>query len=314
MDWLRENYDRAAVLAASLFLLLCAVFIFLGANGFDEKFAGLENAPAPNQKIPAGRSAELADVMKRLENPPQWTFSSRSGLFVPERHFIGANGEPATLQNTLLHPPVPNEWLEEFGLPITDPDVLSQDPDGDGFTNLDEWQGHTNPTEKNSHPPYYAVLKLKSFAQEPFPLIFSSSVGDSYAINNVDPTVPTQFLQLGDLIKGTKFKIAHYTEKFTTDKFGTQIDVSELALEQVENHDKVTLVKERTATSPESVANFLYSWGGKAQSFTVKKDQEFSLKPEEQVKYKLLDVEPEKAIIINTQQPNDRIEIPLATP
>ena len=67
------------------------------------------------------------------------------GLFVPEKHFIGANGLPATLQTTEVHPPVPNEWLEQFGLPIADADVLTQDPDGDGFTNLEEWQFHTNP-------------------------------------------------------------------------------------------------------------------------------------------------------------------------
>ena len=93
---------------------------------------------------------------------------------MPEKHFIGPNGQPATLQNTAVHPPVPNEWLEQFDLPIADADVLTQDPDGDGFTNLDEWQGHTNPTDKNSHPAYIAKLKLSRFAQEPFRLIFAS--------------------------------------------------------------------------------------------------------------------------------------------
>jgi hypothetical protein len=33
------------------------------------------------------------------------------------------------------------------------------------------------------------------------------------------------------------------------------------------------------------------------------------LKPQEDVKYKLLEVEPGKAIIIDTQKPNDKIEI-----
>ncbi len=68
-------------------------------------------------------------------------------------------------------------------------------------------------------------------------------------------------------------------------------------------------MKEKRATSPESVANFLYTWGGVEQSFAVKKDQEFSLKPLEQIKYKLLDVQPDKAIIIDTQKPNEKIEI-----
>lgn len=309
MDWLRTHYDRAAVLASALFLVLCAIFIFLSASSFREQYSALQNVPPPKSKIPAGEAPAIVAAMEKLQSPAQWTMSGRSGLFVPEKHFIGPNGQPATLQNTLLHPPVPNEWLEEFGLPITEADVLTQDADADGFTNLDEWQSKTNPIEKNLHPPYTFKLKLRSFAQEAFPLIFSSSVSDTYAINNVDSSKPTQFLQIGEMVAGTKYKLTGYTEKYETDKYGTNIDVSELALEQIETHDEVTLVKEKRATSPESVANFLYTWGGAEQTFSVKKDQEFSLKPEEEIKYKLLDVQPDKAIIIETRQPNDKIKI-----
>src|ERR1041385_7351574 len=314
MDWIRAHYDRAAVLAAAAFLTLCSVFIFLSASGFNEKFSALQNVPTPNNKIPAGQASEIAAAMQQMQMPSQWTSSGRSGLFVPEKHFIGPNGQPATLQNTLLHPPVPNEWLEEFGLPITEADVLTQDADGDGFTNLDEWEGHTNPTEKESHPPYTFKLKLRSFAQEAFPLIFSSSVGDTYAINSVDRRMPTQFLQIGELVAGTKYKLAGYTEKYEVDKYGTNIDVSELTLEQVDTHDTVTLVKEKRATSPESVANFLYTWNGAEQAFAVKKDQEFSLKPLEDIRYKLLDVQPDKALIVDTQKPNEKIEIKPLSP
>ncbi len=314
MDWVRTNYERAAVLAAALFLLICALLIFIGLGSFDEKFSGLHNASALNNEIPNGRAPELAEAMHKLQTPPQWTFSGRSGLFVPEKHFIGEDGQPATLQHTLLHPPVPNEWLEEYGLPITEGDVLTQDADGDGFSNFDEWSGHSHPTEKDSHPPYTFMLKLKSFAQEQFPLVFSSSIGDTYAINNINPKIPTQFLKVGDLVAGTKFKITGYSEKYEADQYGTRMDVSELTLEQVESHDKVTLVKEKTTTSPESIANFLYTWGGTEQSFAVKKDGEFTLKPLEQIKYKLLDVLRDKAIIINTQTPNAKIEIPIVKP
>ena len=108
---------------------------------------------------------------------------------------------------------MPNEWLEEFGLPITEADVLTQDADGDGFTNRDEWEGHSNPTDKESHPPYVAKLKLRSFAREAFPLIFSSSVDDTYAINSVNRRMPTQFLQIGEMVAGTKYKLAGYTRE-----------------------------------------------------------------------------------------------------
>jgi hypothetical protein len=309
MNWLRANYDRAAVLVAALFLTFCALFIYLNSAGFGEGFSALKNVSLPNNKISAGRAPEIAEAIEKLQAPSQWTVTGRSGLFVPEKHFIGANGEPATLQNTLLHPPVPNDWLEEFGLPITETDILAQDPDGDGFANLDEWQGHSNPLEEDSHPPYSFKLKLRSYTQEAFPLIFSSSVEDTFAINHTDLSKPTQFLHLGEAVKGTKYKLKDYTEKFETDKYGTRVDVSELTLEQVDTRHVVRLVKEKRVISPESVAHFFYNWGGMEQSFAVKKDQEFSLKPEEGIKYKLEDVQPDKAIIINIQKPNEKIEI-----
>ncbi|MGH7936089.1 MAG: Amuc_1099 family pilus-like system protein, partial [Chthoniobacterales bacterium] len=289
MEWVRSNHDRAAVLVATVFLLLCAVFIFLRAGSFEEQFSAIENAAAPNNAIPVGHAPEIVETMHYLQNPPQWRFRGHSGLFVPEKHFIGTDGQPTTLKNTQLHPPVPNEWLEESGLPIAEDDVLTQDPDGDGFSNLDEWEGKSNPTDESSHPPYTALLRLRSFAQEQFPLVFTSSVGDTFGINNLDRNKPTQFLKVGDLVRGTKFKITGYTEKYDTDRNGATVDVSELAVEQIGTHEQITLVKEKTATSPELVATFVYMWGGTSELFAVKKDQEFSLKPRDEITYKLLE-------------------------
>jgi len=259
---------------------------------------------------PLAKAQELAAAIEKFHQPPQWTFGGRSGLFVPEKHFIGANGLPATLQTTEVHPPVPNEWLEQFGLSIADADVLEQDPEGDGFNNLDEWAGHSNPTDPNSHPEYYTKLKLKSATEEPFRLVFSSWVGDTFAINTIDMKQPTQFVKVGDAIKGTRFKVAKFAEKYQPNKYGTNVDVSELTLEQEETHQQLTLVKEKVAMSPESVATFVYSWGGR-QEFQVRKDQEFSLKPLEQIKYKLIDVGPTKAVIVNSQRADEPIEIGL---
>ncbi|PYK00119.1 MAG: hypothetical protein DME68_01720 [Verrucomicrobia bacterium] len=237
----------------------------------------------------------------------------RSGLFVPEKHFIGANGLPATLQNTQVHPPVPNDWFEQFGLPIVDADVLDQDPDGDGFTNLDEWQGGTNPTDKDSHPDYLTKLHLVSATEEPFRFMFSSWVAGTFAINTIDQSEPTQFLKIGDMIHGTPFKIVKFVEKHARNQYGTNLDVSELVLEHKETKEQLTLVKEKVAMSPQSVATFAYAWGGRRE-FEVRKDQEFSLKPLDDLKYKLVDVQSTKAVIVNTQKPNELIEIGFAAP
>lgn len=313
MNSLREHYERVLLIAAAAVLFVCSISIWRNAADLGAQLGVMPTGPALKSASPMAKAQELEAAIEKLHQPPQWTFGGRPGLFVPEKHFIGANGLPATLQTTEVHPPVPNEWLEQFGLPIADADVLEQDPDNDGFNNLDEWAGHSNPTDPNSHPQYYTKLKLKSATEEPFRLVFSSWVGDTFAINTVDMKQPTQFVKVGDSIKGTRFKVAEFVEKYQANKYGTNIDVSELTLEQEETHQQLTLIKEKVAMSPESVATFIYAWGAR-QEFQVRKDQEFSLKPQEQIKYKLIDVGQTKAMIVHSPLADGPIEIGLFNP
>lgn len=308
MNWLRGSYDRLSALTGALFLLCCSFFIYLRAQSFNEQFTSGGNTAALARMNISNKSAEVVAAIEKLRAPQQLALRDTSKLFVPEKHYIDEHGQPATLHYTQLRPPVPNDWLEEYNLPIAEDDVLSQDPDQDGFSNLDEWRGHTHPTLKDSHPPYSSKLKLRSCTQEPFPLIFSSSMDNTYAINGIDHRTPTQFLRKGDMIAGTRYRVAGYEEKHQTDRNGTVIDVSELTLEHVDTHEHVSLVKERQGVSSQSAANFLYNWNGKEEKLTVKKDQEFVLSPAG-TKYKLLEIEPRRAVIADIRKPGERIEI-----
>src|SRR6266404_1365467 len=316
MAWIRLYYERVVLVAAAILLFFCAISIWRNAVLFGNDFAGRQTEPQLKNASPPRKAVELGHAAEKLQQPSQWTSRDRAGLFVPEKHFIDANGLPTTLKTTEVHPPVPNDWLEQFGLPIVDADVLEQDPDGDGFTNLEEWQGHTNPIEKSSHPDYLTKLKVKALNEEPFRFMFSSSVGSSYAINTIDGSAPTQFLKIGDMIAGSRFKIVKFTPKKDRNQYGTTVDVSELTLEQEDTKEQLTLTKEKVEMSPESVVTFIYSWPANAapKEFEVRKDQEFSLQPVQEIKYKVVDVQPYKAVIINTQAPNEPIEIGMLSP
>ena len=238
MDWARKNYERVALGVATAILLLSGIWISYRAIHFNEQFATTQPRPPQLPAAPPGKATAVETAAQHLRQPPQWTFSGRSGLFVPEKHFIGADGQPATLHTTEVHPPVPNEWFEQFGLPIADGDVLDQDPDGDGFTNFDEWEGHTNPTDRNSHPDYVTKLKLKSFTQESFRFVFASRTEDTFGINTIDLKEPTQFVRIGDMIAGTPYRVSTFKEKFERNKYGTNVDVSELILENVNTFER----------------------------------------------------------------------------
>ena len=312
LDWIKAHYDRVTLIAAAILLFISAIAIWWSVIQFGNRLVSPQ-PPRPKAASQPPVAVELDRAAEQLEQPTQWKGSARSGLFVPERHFIGADGLPATLQNTQVHPPVPNDWFEKYGLHIEDADVLDQDPDQDGFTNLDEWQGGTDPIDKNSHPDYLTKLHLVTATEEPFPYVFSSRAGNKFGINSIDLNEPTQFLKVGEIVRGTDFKIVNFTEKSARNQYGTNNDVSELLLEHEQTHVQVTLVKGKVATSPQSVATFVYTWGGRRE-FEVRKDQEFSLKPKEEIKYKLVDVQPDKAVIVNTQRPDAPIEIGFAAP
>src|SRR5205823_14117698 len=150
-----------------------------------------------------------------------------------------------------LNAQVPNKWFVRYGLTIEDSDALDQDPDKVSFTNLDERQSRTDPTNKESHPNYTTKLHLVSATEEPFRYMFSSRIKDKFGINTIDQTEPTQFLKVGEVIRGTNFKIVKFTEKRERNRYGMREDISELLLEHAENDVQVTLVKGKVATSPQ---------------------------------------------------------------
>src|SRR5881296_333979 len=312
-NWLKTHYDGVALIAAGIILFLSALSIWWNAIQFGNRLVA-QPGPPPKNASPPPVATELDRAAERLQHPSQWKSSTRSGLFVPEKHFIGANGFPATLKNTQVHAPVPNDWFEKYALPIEDADALDQDPDKDGFTNLDEWQGHTDPKNKDSHPDYVTKLHLVSATEEPFRYLFSSRIGETFGVNDIEQSEPTQFRKVGDVIRGTGFKIVKFTEKSERNQYGINEDVSELLLEHPNSHAQVTLVKGKVATSPQSVATFVYTWGGRRE-FEVRKDQEFPIATAQGSRmYKLIEVQSNRAVIVSTEKSNEPIEIGFAPP
>src|SRR5881398_161252 len=225
LDWIKANYDRVAAIAAGAFLFISAICIWWSAIQFDRELVTRLPPRAKTASQPPV-AVELDRAAEQLQKPAQWKASTRSGLFVPEKHFIAADGMPATLHNTQVHSPVPNEWFEKYSLPIEDADALEEDPDKDGFTNLDEWQGHTDPTKPESHPDYTTKLNLVSATEEPFRYVFASRTKEKFGINDIDQSEPTQFLKVGDVIRGTDFKIIKFTEKKEPNEYGMKMDAS----------------------------------------------------------------------------------------
>jgi len=316
MDWIKKNPEKLALGVVATALLASSVLLILKANGFQDVFANISGqAPSNNNLKPIDTSA-LQSAENSLTKKATWDDHKKS-LFVSQLYILNQEGklvQPDTDTGSMIHPPVPNSWFKEHDIDVLSPTALTDDPDTDGFTNLDEFEGKTNPQDKNSHPPYITKLRLAQFIQKPFRLVWKAYDGDpknpdslTFQINTVDVRQPTLFLQLNAPIPGTKFVIKHFELKTSENaSTGATDDVSELTLQNSETGDKIVLVLNKLTDSPDSYALFTYLWN--AKQFAVKKNQTFSIEPEGAIKYKLIDITNTEATI---QSPSgEKITVP----
>ena len=296
MDWIKKNYERVLLGVFALGLLVCSGWIAMQAMAFPETFAGRNSPKKPDNTIaqPDIKSVENASALAAA--PGSW--SPHDGSLFASKPYVLKDGklfDPLEGGDN-LHPPITNAWLMKYNLDWAATDIKDQDPDNDRFTNLEEFVAQTDPTNDKSVPPYDTKLRLTKFDPVPFRLKFSGDSGDgeTFIINARDARARTQFLKLGDMIAGTPYKVLAY-EKKIDNKNDMEVDVSVLTIENTETGQKIPLVYNKEADDPTSYGEFLYLYDN--SKFRVKKDDQFTLAPETQRKYKLIDISAQEAQI-----------------
>jgi hypothetical protein len=310
MDWFKKHFDRVILAALGVAAIVCAGILISKATGFNEIFASRNSLKKPDNTVPTPGTALVKERIGNIESPKDWG-GHEGSLFISEPYLIRGDGDPIPVFRegaNQLFPPIPNTWIKQYGLDFSDPNLLNADPDGDRFSNLEEFMGKTDPTNAKSLPPYYTKLRLLEFIQVPFRLRFSGSpdVG-VYSINTMDLKGPTQFLKVGEMIAGTPYKIVKAEQK-TENKNDMEVDVSEVTIENQETGQKIVLVNDKPVNDPTVFARIKYLWDG--SEFKVKRLDSFSVKPEETVKYKLIDISDTEAVIEDPQ--GKKITIPKA--
>ncbi|HVV73203.1 MAG TPA: Amuc_1099 family pilus-like system protein, partial [Verrucomicrobiae bacterium] len=282
MDWIKKNTEKFVLLLFSIALIAVAVLLVLNAQKLLASFDPLTKPPAETSHIPPLNPEGIKTAQAALDKPATWDYDKdKNGiLFASRVFFISDKGDPIEPKGGMFYPPVPNDWLMKNNLDITDPQVLTKDADGDGYSNLEEFLMQTDPTDPNSHPPYITKLFLEKYIKIPFRLEFMEQPDDTtYEINALDAGQPTQFLKMGDLIAGTKYKLVKFEKKSAPGPDDMVNDVSELTIEHTETGKQIILVKGKVTDDPDSYAQFRYLWK-KNTPIKVKLQGTFTLDPE----------------------------------
>ena len=318
MDWIKKNYDRFLLLLIAIALLVSSVGVLYTIKSYPDRFAPIQAPVLHGTNVTSLETEALERAKASILKPAAW--SQHNGSLYVSRKYVAKHDattradlliDPFDPGSIALHPPIPNDWFLKNNLEdrILDGDVLEQDPDKDGFTNLDEFQGKSDPQNAASHPSYLTKLRLKRFIRIPFRLKFQAYDEDSFQINTVDVRQPTQFVKMDEIIAGTKYKPVKFESKSVPNpKTGVNTDTSELTVEHTETGVKVVLIVGREVNSPDQFALFSFLWDH--TEFTVKKDQKFFLKPERGIEYKLIDIRDNEAVIINAKTGGDLIKVP----
>lgn len=185
-------------------------------------------------------------------------------------------------------------WWKKYGLDPNSPSVISQDADGDLFTNGDEFLADTSPIDPASHPAYATQLKWVAFHSDKAPLTLVS-VKDSEAILK-NAAGETRTVSKG-ADAGDGWIVASIRKAEGEDKDGQRYDASVVSLENAEGK-KLRLVPGIDAQSATAHATVVLPFSD--EEFQLHRGQNFTLPQEKGRKYTVLDLRETQVILKDT--------------
>lgn len=209
---------------------------------------------------------------------------------------------------------MPDEWERKFGLNPGDASDAEGDLDKDGFTNLEEFQAKTDPTNAKDHPDYLDSIRIRSELKQTYlPFVFraANKVRDGWKCDFFDAKQKDDYGRMGRTFrtlvgeeigaaekKPTGYVLKAYVPKETKmEKPGmkgmfTTVDVSEVTVVRKSDGkviDGVRRAKKNTDT-PKPIdmqATLDYERGGTKGPFDVVKGTEIDLNG---TKFKVTDI------------------------
>lgn len=158
MSWISDHYEKAT-LAGTLLAAVALGYVGLQAkNAVPEDFN--KNPKGSGSNDPSVMDGDKVSLAKSsFQHDPKWNKAEIDGrpvdLFTGVPLFVDRENlnKPVDLPTSPdRHPPIPNTWWLEHRIDPSFADSPHRDEDGDGFSNLEEFNAKTNPADERSHP------------------------------------------------------------------------------------------------------------------------------------------------------------------
>jgi hypothetical protein len=318
-----KAWDKFLLLAVSVIVIGWSAVFAMKAIAFGERF-GMERA-TKNDEMPETLEERAAGATAFVEKTQSWATPSKGEgsklkqvpLFVSVP-IVEAGGKLIDMSDPeapQLRPPVTNAWLTSNNLDFLNSSVLSQDPDGDGFTNLAEWEAKTNPVDPKAHPPYAEKLIFASRQQEVYMLRFSARPdAERFQIMRIPtakwPQRDSFMMKVGETSKDQQFRIESFEEKRAVNSVGIEADATEVTVTYLPKQGAVVLVKGVDTPVPTYFAEMKFELDPQFKQY-VKEGEAFNLAADPDTKYRVSKVN-EDSVVITYQtgtEPEQTIEI-----
>lgn len=262
----------------SITMILVWLFLMKTQNEISELYQNEErfswNTNTKNKKKYSQK--EIEDLLK----DQLWIKEKEASQLFSSIFYYSKKGVLHDLREevALLYSPVPNQWLIDHELDYSNPNTLNEDPDNDGFTNLEEWEGDdpyqspgtqsSDPNNFNSHPLFWTKLRCNasSLHKNNYTLDFlGSEEYDNKVFFKIQPQTPIldknaqgkiiltkkiKYLKLGEKIAELPISLSSYSKKEIIYKNITY-DISELTLKNIATGESWILVK-KSSLHPKS--------------------------------------------------------------
>lgn len=197
MEWIKNNFEKLLLAVGGIFALITGGWLSLSA--FSESEGGAKVKVVERSELGPDKTADIAKALTDLTafaDKPVWSSvklgphqSIRAFTASPMLAKAGVDDAIRMLDEaaTPIREGVPNWWLYENGLDITRDDILKLDTDNDKFTNLEEFQGGSDPRNPDSQPEFYTKLRYIEKIEIPYEIKFSGVDGQDISVRRVKP-------------------------------------------------------------------------------------------------------------------------------